>query len=157
MKKLKSSVWAILGLAAIIAIPDGIAGRPVYHSLTRAELIGRSSFVFAGAPSGERPAMSCANESTRWRVSRVFKGDRSLEGKVISAAQHNYRIFAGAGGGKLPSFAAYRYEGKKTDKESSAIVYVNRRDDGCFELAADGAIENRSAEAELPKGLDLGT
>src|SRR5215216_2861835 len=85
------------------------AGRPVFQDLTRAELVTESGLIFSGEPSQAPAIGKCADETSRWHILHVLKGDPSLSGKVISVALHGYRFMKPKDGSKSVSYAAKRY------------------------------------------------
>jgi hypothetical protein len=124
------------------------AGRPVYHDLKRHELMARSNFVFSGWPSTAAATGGCKHELGRWWVHKVYQGNKTLEGKVISIAQSNYQIYATEG--KPPSFQAFRYKKGNLDRvQGTTFLFTMAQTDGCYELAADGAQESSFAELEI--------
>ncbi|HPI40221.1 MAG TPA: hypothetical protein PLJ21_05415, partial [Pseudobdellovibrionaceae bacterium] len=128
----------------------------MFQTLTRDELIGRSDFIFAGWPSPQPAAKPCASEIGRWQVHKVFRGDQSLEGHIISIANHGYKFQEkiisknGAYQSKGPSYEAFTFKTGQIDRDSStSILFTQAHKDGCFELAASGAQEHAFAEAEI--------
>lgn len=143
----------LLLLALSLVSLSSFAGRPVFHDLTRTELIQRSGFIFSGWPSHDKGPSSCKSEAGRWQVHHVWKGDRSYENKVISIAPHSYAIMEAVKkvpGSTGPSYPAYRYgKGKLDLEQGTSYLFTNQRSDGCFELAAVGAQESRMKAPEI--------
>lgn len=142
---LKITLFIFLGFI----ITQAFAGRPVFHTLTRSDLIAQSDFIFSGWPSPQ-PANAvsekCPAETGRWQIHKVYKGDSKLEGKIISIAEHRYEIFMNKVG-KGPSYAANVYKNGELNREAtSSVLFTNRKKDGCFELTANGAQEHRFQE-----------
>lgn len=134
-------------LLSFIFNSQSFAGRPVFHTLDRKQLIEQSSFIFTGWPSKDKPVKNCANEMGRWWVHKVLKGDKNLEGKVIALADHKYEMHLP---GKGVSYAANVYNTGTIDKsQGSSFLFTQSKDDGCFELTAAGAQESNMIEPEI--------
>ena len=129
---------------------SSFAGRPVFHEVTRDDLIQESDFIFSGHPSPLKPIFNCSSIFKNWWVHKVYKGDKSLEGKTISIAIHQYKIYEAAKNSKLPSFASKNFRnGDINLEQSTSFLFTHKRDDGCFELAANGAQEHQFKELEI--------
>lgn len=140
------SSYIIIGLLLFVPA-TALAGRPVIKQINRNEMIERSGFIFSGWPSVANPISPCPHETGRWWVHKVYKGDKSLAGKVIPVAESNYRIFAAPSGEKVPSYQAFQYKEGRLDREqATSFLFTNRQNDGCFELVANGAQEHRFEE-----------
>lgn len=119
-------------LAAFVLLPfTASAGRPVVHDLTRAELTAESALVFEGRPAPQKkPEGGCPREIGRWWVHRVLKGDRALQGKILSIADPS----------DASRKSANRFgTGALDASPKSSFLFVNPRKDGCYELSAAGA------------------
>lgn len=113
------------------------AGRPVFHDVNLPELVESSGLIFSGWPSTQPPVKPCAAEMRRWQVHQVLRGDQSLQGKVISVAAHGYGFHHEK---PVPSYSASRFgDGAISFEQSTSILFLNPRSDGCFEWAAQGA------------------
>ncbi len=119
------------------------ASRPVFEQISRSQMIEQSNFIFSGWPSVAEPLTKCDNEFKRWWVHKVYKGDKSLQGKVISVALNNYKFHhKGA-----PSYRAFLYnDGNLNLEQGTSFLYTTKNVDGCFELAAQGAQDHRFLE-----------
>ncbi|HPI41600.1 MAG TPA: hypothetical protein PLJ21_12400, partial [Pseudobdellovibrionaceae bacterium] len=126
------------------------ASRPVYKQINRAQLIDQSQFIFSGWPSTQEPFFACKNEMGRWWVKKVLKGDKNLEGKVISLVDHQYRLATQKQTQQSLSFSVNRFkEGTLNKQQITSFLFTNKNPDGCFELSALGAQEPNSLEAEI--------
>lgn len=130
---------------------DVQAGRAVYQELNQNEVIELSDFIFLGWPSPDKTPGTCPHETGRWWVHKVYRGDKSLENKVIALADHQYRIWSNLSPGKKsPSHKAFTYKtGILNRDQGSSFLFTNRRADGCFELVSAGAQEAGVAEIEM--------
>lgn len=150
----KSAGTFLLILLSLIFLNAAHAGRPVVKELTRDQIIAQSDFIFTGWPSPQPANASkqkCPAELGRWQVHKVYKGDQSLTGKIISIADHRYEMFLQQKeNSKGPSYAASTYKSGTINREqSSSVMFTNRKKDGCFELSANGAQEHHFKEAEI--------
>lgn len=127
------------------------AGRPVMHSISRSELINQSNLIFVGWPSPVKPSNKCTTVLANFQVHKVFKGDKSLENKIISVAPKNYKLLESfQKAGKGASYAQVIYgDGSFSMEQSSSILFANTNPDGCIELTAIGAQEHRFKEKEI--------
>ncbi len=159
MQKISKSV--VSSLAVILTCLLGSAtwaGRPVFETINRDELIVKSDFIFSGYPSPQKSKIQCSNESGRWQVHKVYRGDKSLEGSIISIADHGYRFFRDSQGKPIdpPSFRAFKFRDGMLNRNSfTSILFTTRNKDGCFELAAQGAQESFSKAVEVQSLLSL--
>jgi hypothetical protein len=141
----------MIGFLVLLLFTQAQASRPVFHDLSREELIERSTFVFTGWPSSQKSDFSCKHEFKRWWVHRVLKGDRSLEKKVISISLPNSAIHEEiARTGRGPSFPEMRFgTGGLDAAQQSSFLFTLRKTDGCFELSASGAQVSQQLEPEI--------
>ncbi len=127
----------------LFAAKNAYATRPVFEQIPRSRLINLSTFIFSGWPATQEPIAKCSAEFKKWWVYKVYKGDKSLEGKVVSIALHNYKFhFKGA-----PSYQAYLYgDGNINLEQGTSFLYTTKNTDGCFELSAQGGQDHRFTE-----------
>ncbi len=128
-----------------------MAGRPVFHSLSRSELIEESGLIIAGWPTVQKTMNTCSSTIGSWYVHKVLKGDKNLEGKNIMVADHQYKLLEEVQkNGKGPSYPSKIYQNNGIDKEqSTSYLFLNIDQSSCAELAAVGAQEHRFNEAEI--------
>lgn len=121
------------------------------HSISRSDLINQSDFIFIGWPSPNKSSNNCSTTFAKFQVHKVFKGNKSFEGKIISIAAKNYKLMENIpNGSKGPSFAQIIYgDGNFNFEQSSSIIFANINADGCVELSAVGAQEHRFKEKEI--------
>ena len=129
------------------------AGRPVNHQITREQLIEQSNFIFSAWPSQQPAINKCSTQIGKWQVHKVYKGDRSLEEKIIAIAPANYKLIEATTSNpnsKGASFAQSNYKnGEISFEQSSSFLFTKKNADGCIELTANGAQEHRFKEIEM--------
>jgi len=127
------------------------AGRPVFHNLSRTDLINESSLIISGWPTVQKSINQCSSSIGSWYVHKVLKGDKKFEGQNIMIADHQYKLIeASQKNGKGVSYASKIYSQNGIDKEqSSSYIFLNIDNTGCAELTAVGAQVHRFLEAEI--------
>ncbi len=124
-------------LLFLIFTQNAIATRPTIEKIPRSRLINLSSFIFSGWPATQEPVSKCANEFKRWWVHKVHKGNKDLEGKVVSIALHNYHLRE----------KAFLFEdGHLNLEQGTSFLYTTQNQDGCFEFTAQGAQDHSFTE-----------
>lgn len=134
-----------MGWLLLLFSSAAFAGGPVFHDVGLPKLVDLSTTVILGWPSPHQSG-KCRARAGVWQVHKVLMGDISLEGQLIPITNHKY-AFQNQVRGKPPRYATERYRNAPLDFNSTtSLLFLNRRKDGCFELAAQGAQESPSAE-----------
>lgn len=104
-------------LVMLIFVFPGLvfAENPRYEVKDRQSIILISDLVFSGWPSSAEPILKCENELARWWVHKVYKGDKNLEGKVLSVG-------------------SVKNDTKIILEQSTSFLYLKKKSNGCFEL-----------------------
>lgn len=103
------------------------AETPHYEVKDRQSIILKSDLVFSGWPSSDEPILKCEQELARWWIHKVYKGDKNLEGKVISVG-------------------STKNDTKIILEQSTSFLYLKKKSNGCFELTNPGSQEHRFNE-----------
>lgn len=132
-------------------------GRPVFHSLSRTDLINESSLIISGWPTVQKTINQCSTTIGSWYVHKVHKGDKKFEGQNIMIADHQYKLIEESQKvGKGVSYKSQIYSQKGIDKEqSTSFLFLNIDKTGCAELSAVGAQEHRFNENQIEAMLSV--
>ncbi|MBC7465286.1 MAG: hypothetical protein H7256_04785, partial [Bdellovibrio sp.] len=112
----------------------------------------KSDFIFLGSISLQKSKSTCPHETASWKVKKVLRGDKALEGTVIATADHGYQFFFDEKGNPKmpPSYSASKYKDGPLNRDSNpSYIFTQKNKDGCFELSAQGAQESYAAQKEI--------